>query len=170
MAFKQKRKINLMEVMGYLDSRDLQILDNYSNDIEKEKELLNMTNWIIPQWFSSSTNDNDEKSLVNNFNENCNSVWSNIYDHPKLKIKLLATCGLEKNVRRRFKKFNNSIISNRIRIFLETMYPDIRDNEVKLWCRNTTEEELVSLCKDFGYQNNEISEILKSFQKTQGGD
>ena len=163
-----KNKLDLPALMHHFDLRNLGIYDSLAKDENAEAELSKMVNWVIPQWFSSSTNEQDERALVENFNENCNGVWKELSKYPKLQTKLLSSCGLGKQTKRRFYKLKRNSDTNKLMNLLEMVYPDIKNEEIYLWCEKNTEEDVRELCEYVGYQEKETNEIINLVGKIRG--
>lgn len=158
-------KVNLFFVIKELDKNNLRIYDSLETDEDVIKELDRLLAWILPQWMSASTNDQAEKFLTQRFSMFCNKTWFELKTHPKLQAKLLACCGPGGSIKHRFVKKHRYSSVPSLTELLELTYGDIREDEVFLWCRKNTPQQLRDFAKQHGYQKNEIDILLKEHKK-----
>jgi len=116
---------------------------NSGNKIDIDKNI----SWLIPQWMVSSYNTDQHINLILNFENACNSGWQKFYHHPELQAKLLSVISGGNTTRHRFyppskkSKIKNAELYN----MLLVKYENIDEREMMLFCRDTTDEEVISL-------------------------
>lgn len=159
------KKFDLFFVLKELDKNNLKIYESFENEEDLKKEIDKLLSWLLPQWMSASSNDDVEKFLTERVNFICNKSWFKIRNHPKLQAKLLSSCGPGKPIRHRYvKKHHTSSVPN-IRILLEAGYPDIKEEEIILWCKKNSPQQVKEFAEENGYQQNEVDEIMKEYKK-----
>jgi len=160
MATKQ---INLHTVLKHLDLRNLNLYRSYSRRQEDRKEFERMLSFVLPLWMSGCVNHIEQFKLMLDFNEHINLSWWELEGHPELRAKLLAAIGLGKEVRHNF-HFRRRGRQTGLTELLAYRYPDIRKDEVYLWCSINTEAILLEMCQNHGVQETERETILNEYR------
>ncbi len=162
-------KLDIFAVLTYLDEGNLGVYEALREDPEMLKELEKNVTWMLPQWMTGAQSDPVHVELVENFNLMCNDRWFELYGHPELQAKLLACCGLGRKVRHKY--FKPSKARNR-RVMLDLLshkYPDIREEEVELWVRQSSKAGARHLAESLGYQKKEVADVTKAFDALRKG-
>ncbi len=162
-------KLDIFSVLSYLDENNLGVYEALGEDAEMLSELERSVSWMLPQWMTGAINDESHAELVKNFNTLCNDGWFSLYGHPELQTKLLACCGLGRNVRHKFFKPTKSRNLSRMMELLSYKYQDIREEEVELWCRHNDKVGMSRLAESLGYQKDEVKELAKAFDVLRKG-
>ncbi len=155
--------MNLFQVLMELDRRNFDVFKELAVDEETLKELINLSGWMLPLWMTGSSNPNDERELVHEF-DTFNDIWDSTYGHPELRVKLLASCGSGISSPHRYVKRASAKYNSKVFELLRLWIPDIKIEEVELWCRKSTEENVRELAQLCGFQDKEIPPIIKAFQ------
>ena len=155
-----------MEVLARLDNNDTQVYDDYQNDHTAKADLDKNIPWMIPQWLTGSYDENQQYRSIMMFDAFCNRGWSVFYKHPELQLKLMSIAG-SKGGRHRFyrpvsKKASTDVLKL-MDIFL-SVYEDIREEEVHLWCRDSTEDDFADLLDQCGIPLNERDTLWKNYK------
>ena len=162
-------KLDIFAVLSYLDENNLGVYKALGEDAEMLAELNRSVSWMLPQWMTGAINDESHAELMKNFNALCNDGWFSLSGHPELQTKLLACCGLGRNVRHKFFKPAKSRNLNRMMELLSYKYQDIREEEVELWCRRNDKASMSLLAQSTGYQKDEVKELAKAFDALRKG-
>jgi hypothetical protein len=161
-----QEKLDLFGVLTFLDEQNMKVYEELKVDSEMLKELERNVSYILPIWMSGASNDKDLYDSTKSFNEICNEGWFSFYKHPELQIKLLAASGLNKKVKHKFFKSKGKESSApKIRELIEHKYLDIRDDEIKIWCQLNNKSEIKKIAKEKGYQEKELKDVLKEYDK-----
>lgn len=157
--------IDLFAILEYLDQRNLRLYDAVRDDDDARKDLEKNIGWLIPQWFTASTNDADHRDLILMFDMFCNPVWDSLYKHPELRTKLLACIGLDKKVRHKFFKPGKKGSTNRLEEILTQIHPDITRDEMGIWCRSLNHDDFVDTMGRLGFLPKEIDAITPEYEE-----
>lgn len=114
---------------------------------------------------TASSNDLDHKQLILNFVEKANLVWESTQGHPILQLRLLAACGLGKTTRHKFYKKPMATEAKGLTELLIQTIPDINPDEIDMWVRHNTEEDVRELAGSCGYQAKDIEKLLTEFRR-----
>lgn len=112
--------------------------------------------WNLNRYMSSVTGPREKQELaVLQTNEYYNKNWAVLGNkHPKLQWQLLCLCGDTKKVEYHpwigFKKKTDN--NDKAIKFLESIYPNIKRDEVELLARISTKKELTSLAEEHGVE------------------
>jgi hypothetical protein len=162
-------KLDIFSVLSYLDENNLGVHQSLREDPDMLTELERNVSWMLPQWMTGASNDAAHASLVENFNEVCNDGWFSLYGHPELQTKLLACCGTGRKTRHKYYKPAKSNQLGKMMNLLEGKYVDIREDEVEMWIRHTTTDDMISFAESLGYQKGEVKELTKTFNALRKG-
>lgn len=157
--------LDIFSVLKMLDRNDMDIHDNLSGHPDVLKELEKNSGWMLPLWMISSESDRDHRALIVNFVERCNLVWESTQGHPILQLRLLASCGLGRLTRHKFYKKTQSMEAKYLTELLIQTTPDINPDEIDMWVRHRTEEDVRELAESCGYQTKEIEKLLTEFRR-----
>jgi hypothetical protein len=162
---RMTHKLDLFAVLGLLDENELSIYSTLKGDADMLKEFEQAVGWLLPHWMTGSNSESDLVDLTTAFNEYCNGGWFALREHPDLQAKLLACCGLGSKTRHKFFKPKKDKVLTRISNLLKVKYPDIRDEEVLVWCRLNDKKDVQDLAEAWGYQKDEVKKVLDSYKK-----
>ena len=128
--------MNLFGILEQLDRNDPEVHEKLQDNPEDLTELEKNLGWLIPQWLTGASSEPDHKELILRFEAIANPVWTMVHKHPKLAAKLLAQVGTGRKVRHKFYRPSGSRKkANGILALLRRDYPDLRENEARIWCR-----------------------------------
>ncbi len=156
-------QINLQTVLKHLDLGNLNLYASYARREEDRKELDRMLSFIIPLWVSGCVNHAEQFNVMLAFNEHINLSWWELEGHPELRAKVLAAIGLGKVVRHNY-HYRGRMRQTGLTELLAYRYPDIRKDEVYLWCSINTEATLIEMCQNHGVQEAEREPILTEYR------
>lgn len=159
------QKLDLFAVLGLLDKNELAVYPTLRGDADMLKEFEQMVGWLLPQWMTGANSEDDLIYLTLAFNEICNTRWFELSRHPELQAKLLAACGTGRATRHKFFKAKKNKVLTQISNLLSVKYPDIRDDEVLIWCQLNDQKDVKDLAEACGYQKDEVKKVLESYKR-----
>ena len=132
----------------------------YNNLPVESKKSSTMNFWMIHRWATCPIKNKEHYILF--VNELCNRNYSEISTHPELQWLLLSAIGLgnEKYFRQWVGVPNSRIKESKLDKFLLAVYPTISDDELNLLKEMNTEDDLQTLAKEMGYNDQQISDIF----------
>lgn len=152
-------KITIKDETAAIDMGARDLWDNFTDDQRKQISL-----YLLLRYASSvKSNDRELQELaVLKTNEYYNKNFFDISKHPKLLWYLVCMTGNEDKkilyhewIGNKKKTGNNKIVS-----VLETLNPNLKDDEIELLAAMTTESELKKHLKDLGWDDKEIKKAL----------
>lgn len=158
-------KIDIFTVLEYLDTNHFELYEVVSGDPDILKTFEKDLGWIIPIWFSGATNAPNQKDQTLLFNEVCNQCWFELSKHPELRAKLLAACGLGKEIKHKFYKPKSLNQTGGFLSILRQVYPDIKPEEVELFVRTTDRDYFYDLCLALGNQDDHMISLMEEFDQ-----
>ena len=154
-----------MLVLKHLDAQNMEVYNAFAENEVERKELDNLLGYLLPLWFTGISGSADQFQMVLQFNEHANTSWNELKDHPELRAKLLAALGLGKTVQHEFHKRDISRSPKQLTALLTTRYPDIREEEIALWCSVNNETAVKELCDQYGLQEKDRDAIVAEYRK-----
>ena len=159
------RKLDLFALLKTLDQRNFDVYQSVCEDEEIKKELDSLSGWMLPIWMTGTDSIIQAIKLTERFNDKANCVWDSLNEHPELRVKLMASCGLGEYTKHKFFKRTAAKYNSGVYKLLMISYPDIRREEVDMWVGNNDTNDLKQLATDSGYQAQEIKDLVKVFNK-----
>lgn len=159
-----KGRLNLSVILKHLDSNNFEVYECYRQNEADRKEFDRMLAYILPLWMSGVQNGRDQVALTLAFNQHVNIGWRELDGHHELRAKVLAAIGPGKPLRHDF-HLREQRKQNALTELLVRRYPDIRKDEVGLWCRRNSEANLIDLARDHGLQQKDIDRILEEYRR-----
>jgi hypothetical protein len=157
--------LDIHPVLNRLDRGDLRVYDDVSQVADDKAQLNTNISWLIPQWFTGSTNNTDHRNNVVMFDLVCNPRWKSLYYHPEAQTKLLAAIGNGSTKHKFFRptaKRKSNI--DELHSLLQLFYEDIKLDEVVMYWTNTNIEDLNDLMDRAGTLPEQRSGICKQYK------
>jgi hypothetical protein len=158
-------KININVVLKHLDAHNLEVYAAFRHQEAERKELDRMLGYILPIWSAGIASALEQYEMIFRFNEQVNLGWQELKDHPELRAKVLAVIGPGKVVRHDFHPRKIAAHETQLGGLLALRYPDIRKDEIGLWCAVNTEVALLELCDRYGVQIKERDGIISEYRR-----
>lgn len=158
-------KLNLSVILKHLDLRNLELYEALRGNDADRKEFEKNLAYILPLWFSGTYSGKDQLTLMLDFNRHVNIDWFNLDGHPELRAKVLGAIGLGRVVKHDFHYRERRASESALTAFLSQRYPDIRKDEIKLWCSINSEGTLIEMCSAWGIQKDEKTNIVEAYRK-----
>lgn len=157
-------KLDIFTLLEFLDQRNLNVYEALAEDPEVQREFEKNLGWLLPQWMTGASNDAAHRELVLRFNETCNVGWFEFNDHPELRAKLLAAVGLGKKTNHKFFKPGVKTKRDKLIDFIAQSYPDFRPEQLGLWCKTNSLDDLMELTEAAGLQKSEQDDLIQAYK------
>lgn len=147
-----KEKLPIKDLLAAIDLGAKTVWDELSEDERKQISF-----WLLNRWVSSVQGSRDKQELaVFKTNEYYNKNWNSLGTrHPKLQWQLLCQAGNSGSIERHqwigFKSRGGS--NSKAVKLLQTIYPDLKTDEVELLARISTKKELSELAKEYNIED-----------------
>lgn len=153
---KKEQKLDLFKVvLPALDRRNKKF---YSNcDLEQQKELGKLI-WLLTRWSSSTKNNSEHYLMMTNDIVNKNS--SCLKQHPELQWQLLALCGIGKSQHHEWVAPPKGIKKNILEESVLKILPLLHDDELELFLKINTKDEIREFFRSYSYNDEEIKAII----------
>lgn len=162
----QTARLEVHTITRQLDQQNFGLYRKLKENEADCKEIEKMLGYTLPLWMIGSMNDGDHAELLWRFNRMANAGWyTSLAKHPELRCKLLACVGLGRETRHNFVKVTKAPSSTELEDLLRMKYPDIRSNEVLLWCRRNDEETVRDFAAVYGLQEDETDKVVSEYRK-----
>jgi hypothetical protein len=157
-------KIELKEKITAVDQNIRELWD--ALDADQQKALKNEL-FILNRYISSAKTNNKEaqQHYILTVNEYYNKHWFELQKHPKLLWLLLCMCSYDGSTTFFHEWIGNKKSgtnpNNKKAKFLEQFYPHLKNDELELLAKITTDKELKELARNHGYDDATIAKMLK---------
>jgi hypothetical protein len=160
-----KYNINLNVVLRAIDSKNFELYQAFRHQEVERKELDRMLGYILPIWVSGIASSSEQIDMTFAFNQYINIGWRELDKHPEMRAKLLALIGPGHTVRHDFHLREATANQTNLGKLLLLRYPDIRKDEINLWCSVNNEAALLDMCNQYGIQAKERDAILVEYRR-----
>ena len=139
-------KLPIKDILAAIDMNGKSVWKELSDEERKQVSF-----WLLNRYISAVQGSRDKMELaVFKTNEYYNKHYMDVSKHPQLQWQLLCNSGntgkIEYHPWIGFKKKNSN--NNAAIKLLETIYPNMKTNEVELLARISTKKELKQLAED----------------------
>ena len=156
-------KVQLKEKISAVDHNIRELWDAMDDD---NKKALKNEYFILNRYVSNVKGKSREvqEHFVFSVNEYFNKHWNSLQKHPKLMWMLLCMCSYDGKT-----QFFHEWIGNKKRTgnnnkkikFLEEIYPDMKNDELELLARISTDRDIKDLARRHGMDDSVIAKKLK---------
>ena len=141
-----QQKLPIKDILAAIDMNAKNVWKELSDEERKQVSF-----WLLNRYISAVQGSRDKMELaVFKTNEYYNKHYMDVSKHPQLQWQLLCNSGntgkIEYHPWIGFKKKNGN--NNAAIKLLETIYPNMKTNEVELLARISTKKELKQLAED----------------------
>jgi hypothetical protein len=162
---RMANSLSISVLLKNLDINNMELYEAFRHDEITRKELERSLAYMLPVWVSGCALGSDQIPVMLAFNKHVNLNWKDLDSHPELRAKVLATVGLGREIRHDFMMRQPRPKQTALMELLRQKYMDIRKDEVVLWCRKNSEQDLFQLCGDHGVQAKDRELILSEYRK-----
>lgn len=152
-------KITIKDETAAIDMGAKDLWDNFTPEQQKTISF-----YLLNRYASSiKTNDREAQALaVFKTNEYYNKNFFELSKHPKLLWYLVCMCGNdEKKIHfHEWIGHKKKTGDNKVLKFLETIYPDMKNDELELLAMMTDKKEIKELAKDMGMTDEELKKLV----------
>lgn len=152
---KKEPAIPLKDIMAALDKKDRGFYSRLSDEQKKA-----FVPWMMMRYASSAQGRNAAHYLFM-VNELVNKNFSDVSKHPELQWLLLTAAGSGKvEFHPYIKPPNGKKKKDKIRDFITSIYPLMKESEIEMLLELNTKEDLEKLAEAHGYDDKSIKDIF----------
>lgn len=157
-------KLDIFETLSAIDKRKR---DFYANLTEEEQK--GFAPPVVLRWASAVTDGPESEHHIWLVNERANVNFNEIWQHPELQFKLLASCGSGRNQRHQWIPMaGRKKKADGVREFVERFWPDANDFEIDILLNQFTDESFEEFVLGSGLTPEEIKEVLEAYGRLTG--
>ena len=149
----KKSNLNIADVLSALDKRDIMYYNTLSENDKKE-----LSEWVLMRFMSSATTNSDYHLLM--INDMVNVNFNVVNKYPDLAWRLLSLCGSGERVYHPWITPPKRRQLNKLEEALMAMNPSWKSDEVRLFVKINSLEELKHYFAEHAYPDDEIKELL----------
>lgn len=159
-----EHKLDIFETLSAIDKRDKDFFSGLSDDQRK-----GFAPPVVLRW-ASSVNDGDiSENYIWLVNERANINFHDIWEHPELQYKLLASCGSGKSQRHHWIPMVGKRKKNdKVRNFISEFWPDANDFEIEILLNQFTDSSFEEFVFSSGATPQEIKEVMQEYDRITG--
>ena len=151
-----KPLLQIKDIMAAVDRKDYEY---YSRLTDEQRKSLNL--WMTQRYASSVQGKYAGHYLVM-INEFMNTNWSDVSKHPELQWKLMCLAGSGKVQFHPFVKVPKAKRKkDKVEELIRELFPLLKSDELELFLKMNTTEELKELAMESGVDDKTIKEIFK---------
>ena len=155
-------KLDIFETLGALDKRNFSFYEKLT-----EEEKKGFAPPVVMRWLSAINNGPNAPLSIMLVNERANTNFYEIYDHPEVQFKLMASCGLGRTQRNQWIPLSSKNGQNNLVFqFLSKFFPEANLNELNLILNQFTAESFKEFVLSSGSSPDEEKEVLKAYDRS----
>ena len=157
-----KRKLDIFELLRASDKKDLGWLARQPADAQKEFAPL-----VAMRWAATLPDGPEALYMLWMINERVNINLFDLYKHPDLAFRLIASCGLGKSKNHVWlagASVRKAVSNAAAKLVLE-WYPDASDREIDILLEQHDRASFSRLVDDCGIQPTDAKEVMRAFDK-----
>ena len=154
-AVKKKRQLDLGRVFRAIDTKNRNF-DQQLNDAERKE----FSAYTSMRWAAGVEGNFDEQIFyLRSTNENANINFFDLSRHPRLQWLSVTTISPDIGT---FRHYWVSVkkSDNRKRLFLESQYPDLNEDELDILCSTITDQQIREYAVNLGLDDKDIDKKL----------
>lgn len=152
-------KLDIFDVLNNTDNRNF---DYYQSlDLDEQKSFVPS---VTLRWMSGMSDSDTSEIALLILNEVANTNFFDLYQHPELQYKLLASSGLGSRTKHKWlplPKSRNKV--TKVHDFLSSQYPHCNQIEIDLILSKHTKQSFDDFMVGCGVEPKEAKELLKIF-------
>lgn len=152
-------KLDIFETLAAIDAHDMTFIDNLP-----EEQAKGFAPVVVMRWASAAKGRSADWYLMS-VNERANVGFFDLYAHPALQYRLLASCGLGIRERHEWISAKSDNKDRKIRAFVSKYWPDANELEIDIILDQLREEGVLDqTLRGMGIQNDEAKQIKALFK------
>jgi hypothetical protein len=157
-------KLDIFDTLAALDRRDFDFLDRQADDVKK-----GFAPPVVMRWMSASQDRTTAAATLMLVNEIANRNFYDIYDHPELQFKLLASCGLGRTQRHAWVPLSKQTKEGgKLYDYLGKHWPEASHKELKLVLSQFTRDTFAAFLEDSGCDPADIKGLVDAYDRFYG--
>lgn len=158
-----ERKLDIFQLLRATDRRDGNWFANQSAEAQKE-----FAPPVVLRWAATVEGGQEGAYMLWMVNENVNVHMYDLYKHPELVYRLIASCGVGKPLKHQWiPAHKRKGGENKAFELLAKMHPDSNDRELEMLMDKYTKETFSELVLDCGFQPADAKAVMKDYDKLQ---
>lgn len=160
-------KLDIFKTLDAIDQRDTGYLDRQTEEARKAFHAPVVMRWASGMQFDGEVSD----YMLLTVNARANVNFYDIWEHPELQWKLLASCGI--GARQKHKWID---AAKRLKTaegllgFLSKYWPEANEDELRLLVRQFTRETFLEFVDGCGLEAKDIEDAMTLYDRAMGTD
>ena len=150
-------KLDIKSEMRAIDTKDRTW---YKSLTKEEREKYDKQLWVQMRWASSVKGANSASYLML-VNEFTNVDFNTLKKHPQLQLQLLQIAGTGKPEFHEWIAPAKTGMKNKLLEWLSNEYPEYNEDELELFAKSNSKEDLIDRMEQEGMTKKEIKDIFK---------
>lgn len=156
-----ERKLDIFNLLAATDKGDTKWLSKQSPEAQKEFAPV-----VAIRWLSTVSDGPEAYYMLLAVNERVNVNLFDLYKHPVLVFKLMASCGTGKTLRHQWiSGHKRKSESNKAYAFLESQNIDLNAKEIDILMGKYTKATFQEFVDGSGLPTADVKEIMKAYNK-----
>lgn len=157
-------KLDIFETLAAIDKRDRDFYARLPEEMQK-----GFAPPVVLRW-ASAVEGPAAEHYIWLVNDRANVNFHDIWEHPELQFKLLASCGYGGRGQRHqwIPMVGKKAKSDQVRTFLSQFWPDANDMELDILFSQFTDETFEDFVMSSGLAPDEAKEIMKAYGRLTG--
>lgn len=154
---KMNHKLKLEEILFAIDINSKELWDGLT---DQEKKSVNF--YTLNRFVSSvkSKNPDEVENFILKVNDYYNKNYFELQNHPKLMWMLLCLCNYgKKNFYHEWIPLGKNQVNTKKVKLLELVYDGLKDQEIEVLLKVTTDDEFKDIARNFGWSGKDINAI-----------
>jgi len=157
-------KLDIFETLSAIDRRDMTFYERLDDEQRK-----GFAPPVVLRWASAVTDGNMSEYMMWLVNERANINFHDIWRHPELQSKLLASCGHGRQQRHRWVPMAKSgKKADKVYDFLRQFWPEANDTEVGILFGQFTDDTFEDFVLSSGSTPEEVKEVMDAYARLVG--
>lgn len=154
------RKLDIFDLLKNIDKRNQDFYKQLTDEQIKE-----FAPSVAMRWASSASNDELSDIMLVLINERVNINFWDIYDHPELQYRLMASSGVGKVLRHQWipqspKKEKDEA---KVKDFIQTFWKDADENEIEIIINQFDKNSFEDFVFQSGLEDKDAKDMIKSY-------
>lgn len=156
-------KLDIFPTLAAIDRHDLEY---YRRLTDEQRKGFHPP--VVLRWASAVEDYQLSEAYILLVNERANVNFWDIYEHPDLQYRLIASCGLGQQKHKWINMAKTSDKRGRLGDFLAEFWPDANANEISLLVSQFTHESFTEFVEQSGVDSDTAKEVIRAYEKATG--
>ena len=157
-------KLDIFETLAAIDRRDMNFFDNLTEDQRK-----GFAAPVILRWASAVRDGAASEHHIWLVNERANVNFWDLWEHPELQYKMMASCGYGRGQRHEWiPMVGKKKKADEVLIYLAKYWPDANDYEIEIILNQFTDESFEDFVLSSGCSPEQAKEVIAAYGRLTG--